>query len=112
MPVFLLMNLEHLYLDGNAINSISDSIVQMGRLRLLDLENNQFTSFPRELRRASSLEVVKVNGNPINFNNVNLSAFNFKIQRLQDHEDPNYIIERQIADADHYRRFSLESFLG
>ncbi|XP_054456782.1 leucine-rich repeat-containing protein 27-like [Anoplopoma fimbria] len=58
--------LKYLYLEGNQISSLPDSMfISLPNLLWLDLRNNQITSLPAEIGLHRSLKTVLLEGNPI-----------------------------------------------
>ncbi|XP_078129213.1 leucine-rich repeat-containing protein 27-like [Sander vitreus] len=58
--------LKYLYLEGNHISSIPDSLfISLPNLLWLDLRNNQIASLPAEIGLHRSLKTILLEGNPI-----------------------------------------------
>ncbi|XP_051234551.1 leucine-rich repeat-containing protein 27-like isoform X1 [Dicentrarchus labrax] len=58
--------LKYLYLEGNQLSSIPDSLfISLPNLLWLDLRNNQITSLPAEIGSHRSLKTLLLEGNPI-----------------------------------------------
>ncbi|XP_010767468.1 leucine-rich repeat-containing protein 27 isoform X2 [Notothenia coriiceps] len=58
--------LKYLYLEGNQISSIPDSMfIRLPNLLWLDLRNNHIASFPAEIGLHRSLKTLLLEGNPI-----------------------------------------------
>ncbi|XP_040905938.1 leucine-rich repeat-containing protein 27-like isoform X4 [Toxotes jaculatrix] len=58
--------LKYLYLEGNQISSIPDSLfISLPNLQWLDLRNNQIVSLPAEIGLHRSLKTLLLEGNPI-----------------------------------------------
>ncbi|XP_018534849.1 LOW QUALITY PROTEIN: leucine-rich repeat-containing protein 27 [Lates calcarifer] len=58
--------LKYLYLEGNQISSIPDSLfISLPSLQWLDLRNNQIVSLPAEIGSHRSLKALLLEGNPI-----------------------------------------------
>ncbi|XP_039995316.1 leucine-rich repeat-containing protein 27-like [Xiphias gladius] len=58
--------LKYLYLEGNQISSIPDSLfIRLPNLQWLDLRNNQIVSLPAEIGLHRSLKTLLLEGNPI-----------------------------------------------
>ncbi|XP_037638576.1 leucine-rich repeat-containing protein 27-like [Sebastes umbrosus] len=59
-------SLKYLYLEGNQISSIPDSMfIRLPNLLWLDLRNNQIASLPAEIGLHRSLKTILLEGNPI-----------------------------------------------
>nr|XP_046257912.1 leucine-rich repeat-containing protein 27-like [Scatophagus argus] len=68
VPESILNNsaLKHLYLEGNQISSVPDSLfINLPNLLWLDLRNNQIVSLPDEIGLHRSLKTLLLEGNPI-----------------------------------------------
>ncbi|XP_042358558.1 leucine-rich repeat-containing protein 27-like [Plectropomus leopardus] len=68
VPESILKNstLKYLYLEGNQISCIPDSVfISLPNLLWLDLRNNQITSLPPEIGLHRSLKTLLLEGNPI-----------------------------------------------